>query len=415
MRIANVLRRFSFDEWGGTETVVWNTARCLAAHGCVPDIVCTSALSATSAEVVAGIDIRRFPYFYPYFPLSRTNRIRLDKKGGNPYSFSMMRYLGHQRYDIIHCHTMARLAEMVKKVSLKTSVPYVVSFHGGCFDVPKEEIKAMKQPVRHALNYGKFWDIALGFDNTFIAGADGIICVGYNEYELTRERFPEKAVIHIPNGVDFERYRVRPRFDFREKYRIPATSKVALCVSRVDYQKNQKRLVDFIGEALSAGEDIHGVIIGPVTSDRYGCELRRLVSAGQLDNRITIIEGLPPGSEELIAAYHSADVFVLPSLHEPFGIVVLEAWAAGVPIIAAKVGGLKNLLDSGNDGIFFDPESTSSLMQAYRQITENPALRQRLIAHGEQKVKTFYSWDKITDKLYDFYRKVIDEHATQKN
>ena len=89
LKIANVVRRFAFKEWGGTEAVIWNTSKCLRELGCNPEILCTRALSPMARESADGILIRRFPYFYPYFPLSYSNKRRLDKKGGSPLSFKL--------------------------------------------------------------------------------------------------------------------------------------------------------------------------------------------------------------------------------------------------------------------------------------------------------------------------------------
>ena len=83
MKIAHIVRRFSFAEWGGTESVVWHIARQQKLQGLVPEILCTSALDKAGVEIVDGITIRRFPYFYPYFPmpskdLTITNRFRMS-------------------------------------------------------------------------------------------------------------------------------------------------------------------------------------------------------------------------------------------------------------------------------------------------------------------------------------------------
>ena len=85
MKVAQVVRRFSFDEWGGTENVVWNSTLALRKLGIESEILATSALSFPGGEVRDGVRIRRFRYFYPYFPLPGKDRLALDKKGGSPY------------------------------------------------------------------------------------------------------------------------------------------------------------------------------------------------------------------------------------------------------------------------------------------------------------------------------------------
>ncbi len=91
MKVAQVVRRFSFDEWGGTENVVWNSTLALRKLGIESEILATSALSLPGEEVRDGVRIRRFRYFYPYFPLPGKDRLALDKKGGSPYSPSLSR------------------------------------------------------------------------------------------------------------------------------------------------------------------------------------------------------------------------------------------------------------------------------------------------------------------------------------
>ena len=102
MKIAHIVRRFSFDEWGGTESVVWHIARQQKSQGLMPEILCTAALDKVGCEVVDGITIKRFPYFYPYFPMPAKDRLALDKKGGNPFSLSLLKALKNGNYDIFH-------------------------------------------------------------------------------------------------------------------------------------------------------------------------------------------------------------------------------------------------------------------------------------------------------------------------
>lgn len=413
MKIANVVRRFAFEEWGGTETVVWNTAKCLRGFGVTPEILCTRALSSCSAEEVDGITIRRFPYFYPNFPLSAAKIRQLDKKGGNPFSFQLYYDLLQGGFSLIHSHTMARLAGMAAKAARQKNIPLVISFHGGCYDVPPAELEEMLRPVRHTLNYGKGLDLLFG-NISALDAADGIICVGLNEYEIAREKFPDKLVTYLPNGVSPEKFIQPAAINFRGKYGIADNIPLLLCVSRIDYQKNQKILVNLAEQIRQAGENAHIVIIGPPTAEQYYRELREQIELAGLTSRFTIIPGLPSESPELLSAYQAADLFILPSLHEPFGIVVLEAWAAGLPVIAANVGGLGRLVEDGKTGLLFDPKSAAALFAAWRRWLDNPALAADLRQNGKNIVTEKYSWQTVTGELLDFYQKVIEFHAGKK-
>jgi len=408
-----VIRRFVFEEWGGTETVVWNTSRMLKQMGNELEILATSALGTKGNETEDDINIRRFPYFYPYLNLNGSKRLILDKKGGDPYSLELYRYLlSAQNIDLIHCHTMNRIAASVRLAAKKKNIPYVVSFHGGHFDVPAEEMRLMTIPYKGTLNYGKLIDIMV-HKNRYLDDADGIICVGYNEYELTSEKYPEKLVYYLPNGVDTEKFNFKGSNDFREKYGIATDEKVILCLSRIDYQKNQKQLVDLTQRLRSEGERIKLVLLGPITSELYFAQIKKAIANFGLEKDVIIIQGLRANDPDLVKAYDAADIFILPSIHEPFGIVVLEAWASGLPVIAAATGGLKKLVKPEVNGLLFDG-SLEDLYQKYKQLSTVDALAARLCEEATREVNSTYSWTAITKLLQEYYDEIIAKHRKQK-
>ena len=116
----------------------------------------------------------------------------------------------------------------------------------------------------------------------------------------------------------------------------------------------------------------------------------------------------------MIAAYKAADIFVLPSLFEPFGIVVLEAWSAGVPVIVSRTGGLQRLVEDGVTGLFFDTSNIQSFMDAFYKLKMNPDLIKSLKDNSLKMATENYSWKKITGKLLNFYRKVIEKYESKK-
>ena len=146
MRIVQVPRRFVRTDWGGTETVILETSKCLQAMGHHTEILCPRALSNTDREIIDGIPVARFNYFYPYWGLSASARLQLDKKGGNLFSFALLRELYRfPDLDLIHLHTGKRLGAIGRYVAAKRHLPYVVSLHGGVFDVPAGEAIAGAQ------------------------------------------------------------------------------------------------------------------------------------------------------------------------------------------------------------------------------------------------------------------------------
>ena len=404
MRTAHIIRRFAFSEWGGTESVVWNTARTLQEKGNPSEIFATRALSPVKDETRNSIQIHRFDYKYPYFPLSKEKVRILDKKGGNPVVRGLQTALRKGEFDILHCHTMGRMAAVTRAAAKQLHVPYIMTLHGGYFDVPPAEIRQMVKPLKGTIPYGNIMDRIFCRRVDALKLANGIVCVGENELAPAKEHFPDKPVIHLPNGVNYNYFHDYAGTDFRKQAGIRSDRKILLCVSRIDYQKNQLILPEIL--AL-LGEQWHLVLIGSPTAEWYMEKLREKIRLMNLKDRVTIITGVPPDSALLPAAYHAASAFLLPSLHEPFGIVVLEAWSSGAPVIASPVGGLKTLIRDGETGFFAPPEGAPDEWAAIiRKLDEDAELRGRITDAADAEVRENYSWDIITDKLLDFYSEI---------
>ena len=404
MRTAHIIRRFAFSEWGGTESVVWNTARTLQEKGNPSEIFATRALSPVQDEVKNAIQIHRFNYRYPRFPLSKDKIRALDKKGGDPVVPGLQKALRKGEFDILHCHTMGRMAATVRAAAKQLHVPYIMTLHGGYFDVPPAELQQMMKPMKGTIPYGNIIDRILGRRVDALKLANGIVCVGENELQPAKEHFPDKPVIHLPNGVNYKYFHNYSGSDFCKQAGIPQERKILLCVSRLDYQKNQLMLPEVL--AL-LGEPWHLVFIGASNEEWYVDKLREKIRLMNLSDHVTILNGVPPDSALLPAAYQTASAFLLPSLHEPFGIVVLEAWSSGTPVIVSPVGGLKTLIRDGETGFFAPAEGApDEWADLIRKLDEDAELRGRITEAADAEVREHYSWDIITDKLLDFYQEV---------
>ena len=105
--------------------------------------------------------------------------------------------------------------------------------------------------------------------------------------------------------------------------------------------------------------------------------------------------------------YKSADICVFPSRHEGFGIVILEAMASGIPVIASDIPSFREILSDGVDGKLFEKENVEALADAIITLYTNSKLRTQLSHNATRKV-TQYSWDKIADKYISLYNSLIE-------
>lgn len=410
MNIVQIPRRFVSSDWGGTETVILESSKRLLAKGHQTQVLCPAALSTVYTENIEGVPVTRTKYFYPYFGLNQERKKRLDQKGGNLFSFDLQKKLNAiKNLDLIHLHTSKRLGGIARHVARKRNIPYVVSLHGGLIDVPTEEAASWTEPTKGCFEWGKALGYWVGSRRVF-DDAGAIICVGQKEQEETQKIYPNKKVLYLPNGVNPDRFEKGERQRFRDQHNLSDTDIVILTVGRIDPQKNQLLALEVFKTLLETTPNLRLFFIGHVTNDPYYKKLQEQITHQNLEEKVYLIPGLPAASNELLDAFKGSDIFLLPSLHEPFGIVVLEAWAAGLCVVASKVGGIPYFVHEGHDALLFPSGDDKQACHDIRSLITSPEKRRDLAAKGRKKAREEYSWDRITNRLIDIYEEVRREH-----
>lgn len=212
---------------------------------------------------------------------------------------------------------------------------------------------------------------------------------------LRRER-----IAVIPNGVDVAEFGDLP---LRRPRHEGAT---ALFVGRLD--PAQKGLEPLI-EALALLPPSAGLRLRLVGEDWGGAPLvRRLSAALRVEDRIDVVG--PVSRPQLLDEYARADLLVLPSLFEPFGIVLLEAMAAGLPVVASRVGGIPEVVVDGETGLLVEPGNPEDLASALLRLASDPDLRARMGDRGRQRSGS-YSWDVLIPKVLAVYRDALQERG----
>lgn len=390
MRIAHIVRRYSRTEWGGTETVVAHTVEEQLKRGHEPRIFATDALQTRDLTASLPPNAEVFGYFYPYWPMPSADRLALDKKGGSPYSPALFRAVRAFGPDLIHIHAGGRLAVAAVRLAERLGVPSVMSLHGGAAVVPQCEIDEMLRPLKRKLPYGGILDRLLGLRFDPLARVGAIVCISRAEERRLVGLYPSQRVRYVPNGVSAARPAVRP------PDHVPRN---ILCVSRIDYQKNQLALVEAFARLPKT---CRLKLVGPLTAGWYAEKIRARAAELGVADRFTLVPGLPPGSAELEAAFAEADVFVLPSVHEPFGIVALEAMQRGLPLVSSNVGGLPDFVKDGESGLLFDPFDVDGLAASISRVFSEPGLAAQLIDGGVRTAARF-AWPRVIDELERVY------------
>ena len=177
--ILQIPRRFTKQEWGGTESVILHTSQELARRGYEVRILTSDLLSAPGEEVVDGLKVCRFHGFYPRRGLSAEAKKQLNIRGGNYFCPGLFRaLLTAKNLKAVHLHTGGLIGAMGRLAAKLRGVPYVISIHGGQADLPKEQMDQLLAPLQGTFNWGKILEILL---RTNRVHADAIISLGESE------------------------------------------------------------------------------------------------------------------------------------------------------------------------------------------------------------------------------------------
>ena len=201
----------------------------------------------------------------------------------------------------------------------------------------------------------------------------------------------------IPNGVDLDRFADAEPFEELRDGTINI-----LFVGRFEERKGLIHLLRAYHRLRKRHVDARLLIIGSGPRQR---EYRRFIGLRQIRD----VEFLGRVSDDAKARYFaSADIFCAPATgQESFGIVLLEAMAAGVPIVASDIHGYKNVVQRGVQGLLVEPRNHRALAAALYRLSSDADLRHRMGEEGRAKAPE-YSWDRVTEQIVDFYREIQD-------
>ena len=214
----------------------------------------------------------------------------------------------------------------------------------------------------------------------------------------------EKAWI-IPNAVDSSKFQVNvDRNSVRSRFGVGPNEKLILYVGRLVPQKGVEFLVQAIPQIARRFGDAKFVIVG---DGWLRAHLESL--ADQTGNRWRVnFTGFIP-DQELVALMRSADVLVIPSIYEPFGIVALEGMAAGVPVVASQVGGLAEVVEHEKTGEYVYMRNPDSIAWGVERVLGNPGHAAWLVKNGHEAVERVYSWEAVAKKTTELYEKIVKE------
>lgn len=233
--------------------------------------------------------------------------------------------------------------------------------------------------------------------------ADRIVTISeYSRNEISRHFGIAETLIHVvPLGVDQRWIRtIAPGHLAEIARRLQLPENFFLFVGTLQPRKNVKRLIDaYCALPPSIRDDCELIVVG-----RAGWECAEEVaalSAGLCGGRVRWLKHLP--DEDLVAVTKLASALVFPSLYEGFGLPVIEAFAAGTPVITSNTSALPEV--AGDAALLVDPLDVTALSQAMQSLLDNTELADSLRARGRERVKA-YTWERTAEETALIYHEM---------
>src|SRR5665648_579300 len=235
-----------------------------------------------------------------------------------------------------------------------------------------------------------------------------VICC--SDYMISHVRYvfglPNDKLVMVPNGVNTHCYDGinTECADFRSKFALPE-EKIVLYVGRLVYEKGIHVLINAVPKILNK-VNAKFIIVG---SGYMKEQLLNIVRSMGLEHKV-LFEGFIDETT-LLQLQKCADVSVVPSLFEPFGIVALEAMAAKSPVVASDTGGLSEIIDHDVTGVKVYPNNPDSLAWGITKVLSDENYAMRIRNNAYKRVQEKYDWEKIAQQTKRIYEGVLGEYS----
>ncbi|MCX7589810.1 MAG: glycosyltransferase [Patescibacteria group bacterium] len=218
----------------------------------------------------------------------------------------------------------------------------------------------------------------------------------------------DKQYIIIPNLFDYQEFQKRVNKDLIKKFNL-FDKKYILYFGRINWKKRIELLIEVFYELSKKYKDLYLAILGAADID-YFEKLKQKIKNFDLENKI-ILSGETIGGDLKIAIYQNAFCFVLPSISENFGYVVVEALASNVPVIISNGVGLKELINKYSAGLIFNGENfndlKNNLIEKIDLILNNQNFKKELIENGKKLLLNEFDNYVLAKKMLEFYNKIL--------
>jgi glycogen(starch) synthase len=297
-------------------------------------------------------------------------------------------------FDLVHSHDWL-VAAAARKLARRRRLPWLVTVHATEYGRHQGWVDKHPQSHIHAV------------ETRMVRAADRVITCSHYMRGHVRDVFGVEGVTVIPNGIDptdLQPVADLPRL--RARFAAPG-EKLILLVGRLVYEKGFHLALDALPGLIRRVGGVRFLVAGSGTAE---AELKAQAERLGLMQHGTFLGWT--GDDTLHSLYRIADLCLVPSLYEPFGLVALEAMASGCPTIVADTGGLREVVPPGRRvGLRFRARSTRSLERMAYQLLTSEELRERLVAEASEHVLGF-DWADVARQTAAVYGELAASRRT---
>ncbi|MDI6819562.1 MAG: glycosyltransferase family 4 protein [Candidatus Hodarchaeaceae archaeon] len=378
MRVAMVGDEF-YPDTGGVPTYTWGLGEALAKLDVEPILFTHAHLGRPEEEEIGGLRVKRLNGFVAP---------RLDRALSFRIARDLHRDIKFGRFDIVHGQDIySSMALQSIHSAYKCGVPSVLT----CHSVHKT---------------GWFWKLIHQPLVITMKIADRIIAVSNATAEFCRELgVSNRKIKVIMNGVDPSKFNPADGSWMRTRLGLGSEPLVVTAI-RLVKRKGAEHLVAAFPKVLQRVPDAKLAIAG---GGSEAANLHALIKKLGIENSTFMLGTL--SREQVIKLIVAADIFVLPSLMESFGLVLLEAMAAGVSIVCTRVGGVPEIVEDEINGLMVPPADADALADAILRVLDDGELAKKLRANGLRVAREKFSWEKTARETLTLYETMCGEHA----
>lgn len=306
--------------------------------------------------------------------------------------FRILRYFRFHRPQLVH--TQLEFSDILGTLAARIlGIPSVSTIH--ILDKSAEKkSKAMRLKLR--------WFMLEKFCSRIIAVSEKT-----RSHHLKTGGLDPKKVITVYNGIDISRFTETHESDItktKQVLHLPLDNRIIITVAVLREPKGIQYMIQALPKILEQIPDIHYLVVG---DGAYGTILKDLSASLSVQDHITFA-GHRTDIPNLLAC---SDIFVLPTLGDALPTVLIEALAAGKPIVASNVGGVPEIIENGVNGVLVPPGDPPSLADACLQLLKNKKQASQMVLAGGQTVWQRFNVDAQIEQLSKIYEELVSSHG----